>query len=228
MLTSLPVILTHRVWGVKIIDKLGCPWYHVWWRVMVFKVTVVHWRSARAFHYPSHAQTPLFSCLQIVPAGGFFLSIHILSKVWAFHILRRVRVGVYPSWGVDTLKSVDFVIINGIMLMDSVMGWRGVALVTFVWMWMMDILTFRLLGHLTAGGEEENRGYTPMTYVTSCKPKHPTSHMTYNITNVRSPNFHLWHVTLEHLTYNILLPSQLVYQIILATGNNRLWQLLFP
>jgi len=32
---------------------------------------------------------------------------------------------------------------------------------------MMDILTFRVLGHLTAGGEEENRGYTPMTYVTS-------------------------------------------------------------
>lgn len=40
---------------------------------------------------------------------------------------------MYPSRVIgrlDILKYVDFVIINGIMLMDSVMGWRGVALVT--------------------------------------------------------------------------------------------------
>ena len=92
----------------------------------------------------------------------------------------------------------------------------------------MDILTFRLLGHLTAGGEEENRGYTPMTYVTSCKPKHPTSLMTYDIRNVRSPNFDLCHVTLEHLTYTKHVTAKLAYKIILATSNNRLWQVLFP
>lgn len=56
-------------------------------------------------------------------------------------------------------------------------------------MWMMDILTFRVLGHLTGAVKKKYRGYTPMTYDTSCKPKHPTSLMTCDITNVRSPNF---------------------------------------
>ena len=38
-------------------------------------MTVVRGRSARASHYPSHARIPFFSCLQIAPSGGSFISL---------------------------------------------------------------------------------------------------------------------------------------------------------
>jgi hypothetical protein len=41
----------------------------------VFNVTVVRRRSACASHYPSHARIPFFSCLQIAPSGGSFISL---------------------------------------------------------------------------------------------------------------------------------------------------------